>query len=110
MAQSMEIRLLRRENTRLGAEFEDIKGRSERDIAKLHEIVAEMAAEMASLRGRLAACDNACTSPPGGIRGTGKRATARDGGPAGSGCTQKGHKRALHGRRSGGKRTRRAGR
>ncbi len=111
-AQSREIRLLRKENAKIRAEYEDVRGRLERDNAKLHEIVAEMAAEMAALRGRLAAYDNAHTSSPSGsIQKARKRAAARDGGgPAGNRGARKGHKGASHGRRSTDRRTRRAGR
>ena len=92
--QSSENGLLRKENASIRAEYEDVRGLLERDNARLHEIVAEMAAEIASLRGRLAAYDNAHTSSPGGsIQRARKRAAARDGdGLAGNRGARKGHK------------------
>ena len=68
-ARSTEMGLPRRESAGTRAEYGDVKDRSERDIAKMHGIVAEMAAELTSLRGRLAAYDNAHMYSPGSTQG-----------------------------------------
>ena len=95
-----------------GPEYECCRGGREGDKARLKEMVAGMAAEMAAVRGRLAEYDNAHTSPPGGsIQKARKRAAAQEGGgPDGNRGGRKGHKGESHGRRCTDRRTRRAGR